>query len=252
MEVNIGPGCNLSEIIVSSIKKTGQEISDYDIVVVAQKIVSKSESQIVDLKKVVPSMSAQKIANIHPKDPRLIQLILNESKKIIKVTNKHFIVQTHHGFICANAGIDQSNVSRDADLVLLLPKNPDESARLLQKSLLKLTSKNVSIIISDTFGRPFRMGQTNIAIGVSGISPIKSYIGENDTFGKELRVTEIAIGDELASAAELVMGKTSNVPIAILRGYEYDFISTIYDTKLGINKLIRKESDDLFLNMPNN
>lgn len=248
MEVDFQPQGCLSEIIVDSIRLTGNEIMDSDIVVVAQKIVSKSENRIVDLKTVKPSEYAKSIAIIHPKDPRLIQLILNESKKIVKVTAKHLIVQTSHGFICANAGIDQSNVSNDADLVLLLPKNPDESAEVLQKSILELTSKKVSVIISDTFGRPFRMGQTNVAIGISGLSPLKSYVGTKDSFGKELKVTEIAVADEMASAAELVMGKTSKVPVAIIRGYDYNWISSV-DKFSQSNQLIRKESDDLFLSV---
>jgi coenzyme F420-0:L-glutamate ligase/coenzyme F420-1:gamma-L-glutamate ligase len=247
IDVEIKPGQNLPDIIFKYVRKAGLEFIDNDVIVVAQKIVSKSENRIVNLKTVVPSQSAIDISKVHQKDPRLIHLILGESNKIVKLTKKHLIVQTRHGFICANAGIDQSNVSKDVSSVLLLPEEPDKSARVIQKSLYELTSKKVSVIISDTFGRPFRIGQTNVAIGISGIHALRSYIGTNDSFGKELKVTEIAIADEMASAAELVMGKVSNVPIAILRGYNYQFCHSYDDSKASVTQLIRKESDDLFL-----
>ncbi|MDR4491132.1 coenzyme F420-0:L-glutamate ligase [Candidatus Nitrosocosmicus agrestis] len=247
IDVQIQPGQNLADIIFKYVKKAGQDFIENDIIVVAQKIVSKSENRIVHLETVVPSQSAIDISKIHSKDPRLIQLILNESNKIVKLTRKHLIVQTKHGFICANAGIDQSNVSEDASEVLLLPKEPDESAKIIQKSLLELSSKKVSVIISDTFGRPFRIGQTNVAIGVAGIPALRSYIGTNDAFGKELKVTEIAIADEIASAAELVMGKVSGIPVAILRGYNYKSCVSDDYSKVSITQIIRRESDDLFL-----
>lgn len=245
--MEIRPGQSLPEIIVNSVGRSGQEILENDVIVIAQKIVSKSENRIVSLDAVVPSKSAIDIAKIHSKDPRLIQLILDESKKIVKITSKHIIVQTKHGFICANAGIDQSNVSDDDSSVLLLPQKPDESARIIRKSLIELTTKKVSVIISDTFGRPFRTGQTNVAIGVSGMLALKSYIGTNDSFGKRLKVTEIAIADEMASAAELVMGKVSNVPVAIIRGYNFGSSISYDESKSSISQLVRKESDDLFL-----
>lgn len=195
------------------------EILDNDIIVVAQKVISKAEGRLVDLNNIVPSQKANKISKIHDKDPRLIELILQESLEVLKISKQHLIVETKHGFICANAGIDKSNVSMEDSLVLLLPENPDLSAAKLRKNFYDLLQKNVAIIISDTFGRPFRNGQTNIAIGIAGINAIKSYIGETDDFGKILKVTEIAIVDELAGAAELVMGKVSRVPAAIIRGY---------------------------------
>jgi coenzyme F420-0:L-glutamate ligase/coenzyme F420-1:gamma-L-glutamate ligase len=201
---------------------------------------------------VVPSKKALEIFSIHKKDPRLIELILRESSNIIKISEKTLIVETKHGFICANAGIDQSNVSQDSDEVLLLPEDPDTSAKKIRKSIYEKTEKNVAIIISDTFGRPFRKGQTNVAIGIAGIYPLKSYIGNKDTFGKILKVTEIAIIDELASSAELVMGKTLGVPVAIIRGYEYvhhtshlvDFDS--FD--ISIKSIFRDKNHDLFRN----
>ncbi len=199
------------------------------------------------MESIVPSDRALELSKVHEKDPRLIQLILNESKKIVRLTNKHIIVQTKQGFICANAGIDQSNVSKDPRFVLMLPENPDRSARKLREDIFEITKKNVSVIISDTFGRPFRNGQTNVAIGISGINPIKSYIGTPDQNGRVLKVTEIAIADEIASAAELVMGKTLQVPVAIVRGYDYEFVKSDIEKKIEISILIRNENDDLFV-----
>lgn len=199
------------------------------------------------MESIVPSDRALELSKVHEKDPRLIQLILNESKKIVRLTNKHIIVQTKQGFICANAGIDQSNVSKDPRFVLMLPENPDRSARKLREDIFEITKKNVSVIISDTFGRPFRNGQTNVAIGISGINPIKSYIGTPDQNGRVLKVTEIAIADEIASAAELVMGKTLQVPVAIVRGYDYEFVKSDIEKKVEISILIRNENDDLFV-----
>lgn len=199
------------------------------------------------MESIVPSDRALELSKVHEKDPRLIQLILNESKKIVRLTNKHIIVQTKQGFICANAGIDQSNVSKDPRFVLMLPENPDRSARKLREDIFEITKKNVSVIISDTFGRPFRNGQTNVTIGISGINPIKSYIGTPDQNGRVLKVTEIAIADEIASAAELVMGKTLQVPVAIVRGYDYEFVKSDIEKKIEISILIRNENDDLFV-----
>lgn len=149
-------------------------------------------------------------------------MILQESIDIIRISQHNLIVETKHGFICANAGIDKSNVSIDEDFVLLLPENPDLTANQIRQYLYNKLKKKVAIIISDTFGRPFRNGQTNIAIGIAGINAIKSYIGHMDLFGKILKVTEIAIVDELSAAAELVMGKISGVPAVIIRGYDYE------------------------------
>jgi coenzyme F420-0:L-glutamate ligase / coenzyme F420-1:gamma-L-glutamate ligase len=245
---NIEPNDDLSKIIVESVRLNNLQIYDNDIIVVAQKIVSKSENRLRDLRKIIPSLKSIQLAHFHKKDPRLIELILSEATKIVRITKKHLIVETKHGFICANAGIDQSNVSEDPQLALLLPENPDISARNLRKSIQDLSGKRVSIIIADTFGRPFRTGQTNIAIGIAGITPLKSYVGMNDGYGKKLMVTEIAIADEFAAAAELVMGKTLNIPAAIIRGYEYETLSIDDDHQININTLLRNEHDDLFRN----
>ena len=214
------------------------ELNDGDILVIAQKIISKQEGRIVDLSTVIPSLLSQGLASQYDKDPRIIELILSESKRIVRMKNGILIVETHHGFVCANAGIDESNVKEG--FATLLPINSDISAQKIRNNILKETTKNVAVIISDTFGRPFRMGQTNHAIGISGMIPILDYSGTPDSFDRILRVTEIAIADEIASAAELVMGKTLKCPVAIIRNYSFD------QKDHSIDKLIRLESEDLF------
>jgi coenzyme F420-0:L-glutamate ligase / coenzyme F420-1:gamma-L-glutamate ligase len=245
---NIEPNDDLSKVILESLQKNKMQICDNDIIVVAQKIVSKSENRLRDLRNIIPSPKSIRLANFHNKDPRLIELILSETTKIIRITKRHLIVETKHGFICANAGIDQSNVSEDSQKTLLLPENPDISARNLRKSIHNISGKTVAVIIADTFGRPFRKGQTNVAIGISGITPLKSYIGMNDEYGKKLLVTEIAIADEFAAAAELVMGKTLKNPVAIIRGYEYETLSIEDYDEFSIKTLLRSEHEDLFTN----
>ena len=224
---------DISKLILMS-----AELNDGDILVIAQKIISKQEGRIVDLSTVIPSLLSQGLASQYDKDPRIIELILSESKRIVRMKNGILIVETHHGFVCANAGIDESNVKEG--FATLLPINSDISAQKIRNNILKETTKNVAVIISDTFGRPFRMGQTNHAIGISGMTPILDYSGTLDSFDRILRVTEIAIADEIASAAELVMGKTLKCPVAIIRNYSFD------QKDHSIDKLIRLESEDLF------
>ena len=214
------------------------ELNDGDIVVIAQKIISKQEGRIVNLSTVIPSLLSQGIGSQYQKDPRLIELILSETKRIVRMKNGILIVETNNGFICANAGIDESNVQEG--FVTLLPINSDISAETIRYNILKQTNKNVGVIISDTFGRPFRMGQTNCAIGISGLNPIIDYAGTLDSFQKILRVTAIAVADELSSAAELVMGKILKSPIAIIRNYSFEIEEHV------IGELIRPEHEDLF------
>jgi coenzyme F420-0:L-glutamate ligase/coenzyme F420-1:gamma-L-glutamate ligase len=224
---------DLPHLIINS-----EKILDADVLVIAQKIISKQEGRIVELTSIVPSLLAEGIGSEYKKDSRIIELILNESKKIIRMDHGIIIVETNNGFICANAGIDESNVKHG--FVTLLPVNSDVSAKKIRSEILKKTNKTVSVIISDTFGRPFRMGQTNCAIGISGMNPILDYVGTKDTFEKTLRVTAIAIADELCSAAELVMKKISNCPIAIIRGYDFK------NENFSIDNLIRPQDEDLF------
>ena len=224
---------DLSKLILNS-----TDIHDGDIIVIAQKIISKREGRVVELSTVKPSLLAEGISSQYKKDPHIVELILSESKRIIRMKNGLIIVETNHGFICANAGIDESNVVNG--FATLLPLNSDKSAKIIQTKIFNETGKKVAIIISDTFGRPFRMGQTNCAIGISGLNPILDYSGTLDSFNRILRVTAIAIADELSAAAELVMGKTKKCPVSIIRDYSYDFADGILDD------LIRPENEDLF------
>jgi len=214
------------------------DLHDGDILVVAQKIVSKQEGRIVDLSTVKPSLLAEGISSQYQKDSRIIELILSETKRIVRMKNEIIIVETNNGTICANAGVDESNVKEG--YASLLPINSDISAQTIRNKIREQTNKNVAVIISDTFGRPFRMGQTNCAIGISGLNPILDYAGTLDSFEKILRITEIAVADELSSAAELVMGKALKCPVAIIRDYSFKMEDHVID------ELIRPESEDLF------
>ncbi|MFZ0327930.1 MAG: coenzyme F420-0:L-glutamate ligase [Nitrososphaeraceae archaeon] len=234
-------GDDLVGLIIQAVDEIGECIKDGDILVIAHKIVSKSENRFVNLKDIEPSAESMALAARSCKDPRLIELIRRESKEIVKMSRGIVIVETKLGFICANAGIDQSNVSTESDIALMLPENPDNSANMIRKCIKNITGKEVAVVVSDTFGRPFRQGQTNVAIGLAGIEPIESYIGRPDIFGKKLKVTEIAIADEIASAAELAMGKIDKIPAVIIRGYSY---STSNDS--SVSSLIRNREMDLF------
>jgi coenzyme F420-0:L-glutamate ligase/coenzyme F420-1:gamma-L-glutamate ligase len=214
-------------------------LEEGDIVVVTQRVVSKAEGRLVDLASVDPSPLALNFAERWEKDPRLVELVLRESKRIVRMERGIIISETEHGLVCANAGIDASNVEGES-VVCLLPEDPDASAARLRDRLRELAGANVAVIITDTFGRPWRVGQTNVAIGVAGMCPLVDYVGTRDTQGRELRVTLIASADEIAGAAELVMGKVENVPAAIVRGYRYQ-------AREGSGaELIREAEKDLF------
>ena len=233
IEKEIEPSDDLSGLILNS-----HDIKDGDIIVVAQKIISKQEGRMIDLSTVTPSLLSEGIGSQYQKDPRIIELILSETKRIIRMKNGIIIVETNNGFICANAGIDESNVKEG--YATLLPINSDISAQTIRNNILKKTNKNVAVIVSDTFGRPFRMGQTNCAIGISGLNPILDYEGTMDSFQKVLRVTAIAVADEISSAAELVMGKALKCPVAIIRNYSFNIEEHV------IEELLRPQNEDLF------
>lgn len=224
---------DISDLICKSV-----DLHDGDIVVIAQKIISKQEGRIVGLSSVTPSLLAKGLSSEYDKDPNIVELILSESKKIVRMDRGKIIVETKGGFICANAGIDESNVKNG--FATLLPINPDHSASEICKQIWKSYKKEIAVVISDTFGRPFRMGQTNCAIGISGFNPILDYAGTRDNFGNILRVTAIAIADEICGAAELLMKKTTKCPAVIIRGYEYEKEIS------SVNQIIRDERDDLF------
>ena len=230
IDKEIEPLDDLSKIISDS-----SDLHDGDILVIAQKIISKQEGRLIDLSTVTPSLLAEGISSPYQKDPRIVELILSESKRIVRMKNQIIIVQTNSGFICANAGVDESNV-KDG-YATLLPIDSDISAQNIRQKIKENTNKTVAVIISDTFGRPFRMGQTNCAIGISGLNPLLDYAGTKDSFGKILRVTEIAIADEFSAAAELVMGKTMKCPVVVIRDYTFDV------EEIGVDKLIRNDRD---------
>ena len=240
LNINITAKTKLLNVLLKSIKNNNQTIKNGDIIVIAQKIISKNEGRSIYLNHICPSSKSIELGKKINKDPRIVELIIQESRKIIRVFDRTIITETLHGFICANAGIDQSNVSKSKNRVLLLPKDPDKSAGSIRKEIYEKTRKNVAVLITDTFGRPFRMGQTNVAIGIAGINPLKNYKGKRDMFGKIMKVTEIAIVDEIAGAAELVMGKSEGIPVAIVRNAIYSRHHS------SIKKIVREESRDIF------
>ncbi len=235
----IKEGDNVADYIINAAKEEHVEIVNGDVIVVAQKIVSKAEGGVVHLKSVTPSQKAKEIAKVSGKDPRHVELILKESAKVIRSQGAHLIVETRHGFVCANAGVDRSNVE-DTDTLTILPLDGDKSAREIRRKIRDLTGADVGVIISDTFGRAWRVGQVNVAVGVDGLRPIIDYRGQKDMFGYVLNVTQMAVADELASAAELVMKKSDGVPVAIVRGCDY------VAGKGSVRDLIRPEQEDLF------
>ena len=224
---NIGevfPGADLGTVIFEAMRVGDLATEQGDIFVITQKIVSKAEGRIVDLADVQPSDFAQRFAQQNNKDARHVEVVLRESRRIVRMDHGVLIAETQHGFICANAGVDESNVN-GAQQLTLLPVDPDGSARALRHRLQELSSKvdtvEIAVIISDTWGRPWRNAQVNMAIGVAGMAPIADYRGQHDPYGFEMRASMIAVADELASAAELVMGKIDRVPAAIIRGYAW-------------------------------
>ena len=224
-------------------QRQGTPLVSGDILVVTQKVVSKAEGRLVDLKDVTPSPFARQLAEDSGKDARLVELVLRESRSIVRMDLDRgiMITETKHGFVCANAGIDSSNVPGD-DVVCLLPVDPDKSAQGIRKAIAGLTGgAHVGVVISDTFGRAWREGHSNFAIGVDGVEPMKDYRGTLDANGRMLKVTTIAVADELAAAAEMVTAKSINVPVAIMRDYEHGT-----DSPNGIKPMIRDRSRDLF------
>jgi coenzyme F420-0:L-glutamate ligase/coenzyme F420-1:gamma-L-glutamate ligase len=228
------PGADLAALITEH-----AELADGDIVVVTSKIVSKAEGCTVELSAVAPSQFATDWATRWNKDPRVVEVVLRESSRIVRQVADLLITETRHGFVCANSGVDQSS-SGAAGRVLVLPPDPDASARRL-RAALRRDGRDVAVIVTDTFGRPWREGQTDVAIGVGGIKPIRSYIGQRDPHGYEFHVQEICVADEVAGAAELVKGNLSRVPVAIVRGYEWE-----RDDSASMATVIREASRDLF------
>ncbi|MEM1333267.1 MAG: coenzyme F420-0:L-glutamate ligase [Actinomycetota bacterium] len=235
----IGPGDELADLIHAAAADQGDPLADGDVVVVTSKIVSKSEGCTVELDEVEPSSFATRWAARWDKDPRVVEVVLQESKRIIRQIGPVLITETHHGFCCANSGVDQSS-SGAAGRILTLPVDPDATCRHLRDRFAVLGA-NVAVIMSDTFGRPWREGQTDVAIGIAGIHPLYSYIGQHDPHGHEFRVQEICTADELAAAGELVKGNTSRVPVAVIRGVEFE-----WDDTATMAPVLRDSERDLF------
>ena len=237
----IKKGDNVGQLIVEAAKKQKAPLQEKDIIVVTHVAVSKAEGNIINLDEVAPSVRAKEIAQQTNKDPALVEVILRETKDIVRIGQNSIITETKSGVICANAGVDRSNVSGDRNVVPL-PKNPNASAQNIRQEIKRLTGANVAVIISDTHGRPLRLGEINVAVGVAGIKPIRDRRGEKDLFGYVLRIKQTAIADELSSAAELVIGQANEgIPAAIIRGYNYQ-IAEDADTI----PLIRAKEKDLF------
>ena len=232
-------GDNLAELVFSTMQEEGVALNDGDVVVVAHKVVSKAEGRIVRLKDVKPSEKAEEIAKVTSKDPRFVELILQETRSIVKVSPEILIVENEQGLVCINAALDKSNVEGE-DAYALLPTDPDESARRICSEIMKLTGKKVAVIIGDTYSRPFRRGQVEFAIGVAGLNPFRDYRGQKDLFDYVLKVKNTAVADEIASAAELVMGQgREGIPVAIIKnlGFEQK------EKQSSIDLLISKDED---------
>jgi coenzyme F420-0:L-glutamate ligase/coenzyme F420-1:gamma-L-glutamate ligase len=234
----IRPGNDLVKIVKAAARLANIEFEHGDILVIAQKIVSKSEGAVVRLATVKPSPQALVLAERLKKDPRAMEVVLKEARRIVR-SDHVVIAETHHGFVCANAGVDHSNVPGE-DVVTLLPRNPDRSAKKLAAALRKQTGKRIAVIISDTFGRPWRLGLTNVAIGASGVPVLQDLRGTLDRDGKPLTATILAVADELAAAAGLLMGKSQGCPVILIRGYRYKSASEL------AARIIRPAAEDLF------
>ena len=237
----IARGNNIAKLIVDSTEKQNTPIQEKDVIVITHKIVSKAEGNVVDLDDVSPSERAKELAMKTGKEPDLVEVILRETHEIVRVGPNSLITENKRGIVSANAGVDKSNVEGERNIALL-PKNPDASAQDIRREIKKLTNHDVAVIISDTHGRPLRMGEINVAIGVAGIKPTRDRRGEKDLFGYVLKVKQTAIADELASAAELVIGQASEgIPAAIIRGYKYPASETA-----SAKELTRPKETDLF------
>jgi coenzyme F420-0:L-glutamate ligase/coenzyme F420-1:gamma-L-glutamate ligase len=234
----VRPGDDVAALIIDAAMRQGTDLASGDLLVVGQKIISKAEGRILRLSEVTPSPVALSLGAGVGRDPRLVEVILRESRRVVRMDRGILITETHHGWVCANSGVDQSNV--DADTVALLPEDPDRSARELREALRVRASLDIAVLIADTFGRPWREGLTNVAIGLAGFAPLRSYLGELDSAGRPLQATIIAVADELAGAAEPVMGKLDRIPVAIVRGL------TLAAGEEGSKSLLRDPARDLF------
>jgi coenzyme F420-0:L-glutamate ligase/coenzyme F420-1:gamma-L-glutamate ligase len=231
-------GASLPDLILDGVERLGMSLEAGDVAVITQKVISKAEGRVVWLDRVHPSPRATEIGQRIGFDPRHVEVILSESVRVVREAPRVLITETRHGFICANSGVDRSNTG-GKEMVILLPEHPDESARSLQSRFHELSGVSVGVVISDSFGRPWREGQVNVAIGAAGVVPLRDYRGLADPDGYQLQGTELAVVDELASAAELVMGKLDRVPVALIRGASVAGDGRVQD-------LLRNPATDLF------
>jgi coenzyme F420-0:L-glutamate ligase / coenzyme F420-1:gamma-L-glutamate ligase len=235
----VTPGSDLVELIHQAAMAAQLTFEDGDVLVVTQKIVSKAEGCLITLSDVTPTPFAETYARQWGKDPRSVEVVLRQSRRIAKMDRGMIIAETHHGFICANAGVDQSNME-GSEVVAVLPPDPDASAQAIRQGFKTRLGRDLAVIISDTFGRPWRAGLVNVAIGLAGIEALRDYNGLRDANGYELRVTALAVADELAAAAELVMNKLDQIPVALVRGYDYP------RGEGNLSQLMRDPASDLF------
>ncbi len=234
----VQPGDDVARLVVDAAARQRTPVAGGDVLVLSQKIISKSEGRLLNLAEVTPSSMATTFATELGRDPRLIEVILRESRRVVRMDRGVLVTETRHGWVCANAGVDQSNV--DAEMVALLPEDPDRSARAFRDAVRAYAKAETYVIVADTFGRPWREGLVNIAIGVAGFAPLRSYLGERDPAGRPLQATILAIADELAAAAEPVMGKLDRIPAAIVRGLP------LAPSEEGSKALLRDPARDLF------
>ena len=234
----VRPGDDLALVVVEAAARQRTPLASGDVLVLSQKVVSKSEGRLLRLSEVTPSTIATSLAIGLGRDPRLVEVILRESRRVVRMDRGVLVTETHHGWVCANAGVDQSNV--DEDMVALLPEDPDRSARAFRDAVRAHRGVEVHVVIADTFGRPWREGLVNVAIGVAGFAPLRSYLGERDPAGRPLQATILAVADELAAAAEPVMGKLDRIPAAIVRGVP------LAASEEGSKALLRDPARDLF------
>jgi coenzyme F420-0:L-glutamate ligase/coenzyme F420-1:gamma-L-glutamate ligase len=231
---DVGSGTDLPQTLLGVIRNCGIELQPKDIIAVTQKVISKAEGRLIDLSTVTASAHSAAIGRRMNKDSRLVEIILRETKRIVRMRNEVLICETHHGFICANAGVDQSNIE-GRDVVSLLPKDPDRSARTLARVL------GCGIIVTDTFGRVWREGLVDTAIGLALVPPFMDFRGTADSYGRPLQATFLAVADSLAAAAGLVMGKTSGIPAVLIRGFSWE------ETESNAAMLLRRPEGNLFL-----
>ena len=236
----IAPGADLGDLIYGALQQQQLTLQSGDVLVVTQKIISKAEERIVNLETIEPSEFAKAFAEQYDKDARHVEVVLRESKRIVRMDHGVLISETYHGFICANAGVDESNVE-GGEFLTLLPVDSDLSAQIIRTRLQQLSNQeDIAIIVSDTWGRVWRNGQVNMAIGLAGMEALTDYRGQHDAYGYELHASIIAVADELSSAAELVMGKVDRIPVALIRGYRY------IQGEGSVHTLTRDSATDMF------